>query len=303
MLSIDYVDALDIHARTAKHVARPGGWSEVIGGGVAISQSSKGGEIVGSAGIQSLQMIVERGETYFVSPTMTEVIFEAARALPGNWSFHEAVIPSDAGLCIHPFGPRTEPNISRRSFTAFGWRRATSSGFFLAAFYEEFPYRRLLPGRTIFWKYGVTIDEAVETSVQTQFQTLPQSVTEDEFRRLERLRMNFCACVMQWMNDKIIVTRTRSVPRAAARRAAQSFIHEPVVNVVELRARQYETVEREGDVQHRDYAVRWIVRGHWRNQWYPSLGRHQPKWITPYVKGPEDKPLKTPRASVFAVVR
>lgn len=36
---------------------------------------------------------------------------------------------------------------------------------------------------------------------------------------------------------------------------------------------------------------RWIVRGHWRNQWYPSTQVHRPKYVPSYVKGPEDKPL------------
>ena len=29
----------------------------------------------------------------------------------------------------------------------------------------------------------------------------------------------------------------------------------------------------------------WIVRGHWRNQWYPKLNTHKPKWIDPFFKG------------------
>ncbi len=29
----------------------------------------------------------------------------------------------------------------------------------------------------------------------------------------------------------------------------------------------------------------WIVKGHWRNQWYASLDGHKPKWIDPYTKG------------------
>lgn len=29
----------------------------------------------------------------------------------------------------------------------------------------------------------------------------------------------------------------------------------------------------------------WIVRGHWRNQWYSKLDEHKPKWIDPYFKG------------------
>jgi len=29
----------------------------------------------------------------------------------------------------------------------------------------------------------------------------------------------------------------------------------------------------------------WWVRGHWRNQWYPSIQDNKRKWIRPYVKG------------------
>jgi hypothetical protein len=36
---------------------------------------------------------------------------------------------------------------------------------------------------------------------------------------------------------------------------------------------------------------RWVVRGHWRKQCYPSLHDHRPTWIAPYVKGPADAPL------------
>lgn len=40
-----------------------------------------------------------------------------------------------------------------------------------------------------------------------------------------------------------------------------------------------------------DYSHRWMVSGHWRNQWLPSRGTHRAQWIAPYVKGPDDKPL------------
>lgn len=40
-----------------------------------------------------------------------------------------------------------------------------------------------------------------------------------------------------------------------------------------------------------NWSHRWIVRPHWREQWYPKLGIHQPVWIEAYEKGPEDKPL------------
>lgn len=42
-----------------------------------------------------------------------------------------------------------------------------------------------------------------------------------------------------------------------------------------------------------DWSCRWMVRGHWRAQFYPSSNCHRPLWITPHVKGPATKPLKT----------
>lgn len=47
------------------------------------------------------------------------------------------------------------------------------------------------------------------------------------------------------------------------------------------------------DTEHtdREYTHRWIVSGHWRNQWYPSLDHHRLIWILPHIKGPDDKPL------------
>ncbi len=41
----------------------------------------------------------------------------------------------------------------------------------------------------------------------------------------------------------------------------------------------------------RNYSHRWVVRGHWRRQWYPSQERHIPIWITDHIAGPDDKPV------------
>jgi len=52
-----------------------------------------------------------------------------------------------------------------------------------------------------------------------------------------------------------------------------------------------------------DWSCRWIVDGHWRNQYHPSTGRHELTYINPFVKGPADKPLKVSSATVYAVNR
>lgn len=40
-----------------------------------------------------------------------------------------------------------------------------------------------------------------------------------------------------------------------------------------------------------EWSHRWLVRGHWRQQWYASEGVHRAIYINPHIKGPEDKPL------------
>lgn len=117
--------------------------------------------------------------------------------------------------------------------------------------------------------------------------------------------MRFIYCFIQFISQEILVNRKSYVRRATARRAKRSNLTiNPVVNVVQLRRKRYEhSADETYEPSDREYSHQWLVRGHWRNQWYPSLGIHQPKWIAPYVKGPEDKPFKPSAATVHAVVR
>lgn len=71
------------------------------------------------------------------------------------------------------------------------------------------------------------------------------------------------------------------------------------LNVITLRSsvREAVAVERGEGPQ---WKQRWLVRGHLRAQWYPSTKSHQVIWIAPYLKGPEDAPLKVP---VYRVAR
>lgn len=78
---------------------------------------------------------------------------------------------------------------------------------------------------------------------------------------------------------------TRQLRRRAARRG---HVLNPVT-IVRLPRRQYEHAQN-GE-SHVDWSHRWVVSGHWRKQWYAKQEVHRPKWIAPYVKGPDDKPL------------
>jgi hypothetical protein len=103
--------------------------------------------------------------------------------------------------------------------------------------------------------------------------------------------------------QRIALARSEPVGRHVRRRAerAKVTIPEDGVQVVTLRRERRSTAE-EGDVSEVDWTHQWIVDGHWRDQWYPSLEAHRPIWIAPYVKGPEDKPLVV-KDKVYRFVR
>ncbi len=71
--------------------------------------------------------------------------------------------------------------------------------------------------------------------------------------------------------NKLKASKKRSVP---SHRIHTVFVRQPKTS-------------REG-VSHSGHSksnMSWIVKGHWRNQWYASIEGHKPKWIDPYFKG------------------
>lgn len=103
------------------------------------------------------------------------------------------------------------------------------------------------------------------------------------------------------INQRILQASAHRADRVARRNVERAQMdHDPVIRVVELRRKEY---ERHDSDDHADveWSCRWIVRGHWHR--YRTIDGLQPRWVSPYVKGPPDAPLKKPRAEVFAVVR
>lgn len=88
-----------------------------------------------------------------------------------------------------------------------------------------------------------------------------------------------------------IASVSEHVPSRAESRRLQrgdpSVSHK--VRIVELRRRSYPDGS-DGESE-REYHHRWVVRGHWRNQWHPTVGAHRPIWIAPHIKGPDGAPI------------
>lgn len=82
-------------------------------------------------------------------------------------------------------------------------------------------------------------------------------------------------------------------PRATRRRAARDGFSDQPVQLVHLRRATRAGDAAEEQAASREWTCRWMVSGHWRQQWYPTREVHRPIWIAPHLKGPHDKPFKT----------
>jgi len=87
--------------------------------------------------------------------------------------------------------------------------------------------------------------------------------------------------------------------RASRKRYARQHPDGPerIITLITLRRKSVKKDDEEP--MKVEWSRRWIVRGHWRRQWYPSLKRHDWKYIYECIKGPEDKPLVITERRVF----
>jgi hypothetical protein len=112
----------------------------------------------------------------------------------------------------------------------------------------------------------------------------------------------YFAAAITFTQQHIFVHSRQPALRPTRKRAQKVMGHTPLVRVVKLR-RAANPAQHDTPGQPVEWSCRWVVSGHWREQYYPKTKEHRPLFVLPYVKGPQDKPLRPPRAKVFAVVR
>jgi len=96
------------------------------------------------------------------------------------------------------------------------------------------------------------------------------------------------------IQQKVPRVETQQADRHLRRRIERTAPKGPVPEVLVITLRresEHGAIEPETDPVPGRWSHRWIVGGFWRNQYHPSKHCHIRRWINPYVKGPEDKPL------------
>lgn len=209
--------------------------------------------------------LVRESSAYWVDAEMCAVLEHAAHYLPETYVLRAEHVP--AALGVVTFATPVSDGVDEWAYRVAFWHR-TPSGVIL---------------------YSLAADQARVAAIESW-----------EYGRVESFWLRHMSAFWLFIQQEIPRLDQIRARRQIARHALRDAPTLHVATLTTLRRREASVLEpRPTDV---DWSHRWLVSGHWRNQYFPSTGEHHPLWIAPYVKGPEGLPL-VPKERAFLVVR
>lgn len=261
---------------------------------------------------------------YWVSPEISSLIYSAAETLE-EWTIDESFFPTQDGFLWFARPLRIEAYGSDQLLHGFGWiitrgYRSPNQQTSVTLVAPEDVERLEREGREYenvlaysFYSSHAMSDHHVEptgvstTSFGVTLGQITKPGTGADFRVVDvdayRRKMQVFGTTLLFMAQSLFRTVAQRPDRPTRRRYIETYRGDvPDVRVIELRRVTYDKHASDYNERHVDWACQWMVRGHWRKQYYPSIKAHRPKWIMPHWKGPEDAPVRV-RKDMFAVTR
>ena len=289
------------------------------------------GPLSGTGNLVEYIDVLERGDTFFMDRHFCELVDKSRMSVPGDIKFETDWVLRPWGwmylaepFLTPPFRPseRNSEAVKRLSgmqfgIRAVGWRPievgtvvrendgttrlVRDKETWFACFYE-YGFR---PGFNA-WSYFAICDGDILSDRIERFEQLADRLQfgsgyQTDDRTFHEMRWVYAA--MHLMSQRL-ATRVRHATDRPTRKRIQRHRKQEApafVDVVTLRRLEQDR-ERDPKGKQIDWSWRWMVSGHWRNQWYPAGGVHKRTFIDSYVKGPPEKPLK-PTTKIYVATR
>jgi len=248
-----------------------------------------------------------RAALYWVSPHMTALTHAAAPGMP-PFRPGPGDLPAPYGLVYFaaPIAEADETPVAELAVFSDGTTKEIPGGRFqvTAATWGPWDYHGRWTGGTWFTFYTAGSDRPGAPPLRLDNECVVGAEHDgsgpDGYAEL----VSNSTGTLGWVHLILASFRLMATSRAAQvsmhgavrpvrRRAARAGVARPdePVRLVDVTARP-RAASDEPREDGRNYRVRWIVDGHWRNQWYPGSGVHRPRYIDAHVKGPEGAPLR-----------
>jgi hypothetical protein len=261
---------------------------------------------------QHFQITLWRGDTIYITADMLHVIMQAAEDLPEELEFDPKTLMSQYGFALFEEAILgKDANGETLSVTGIAWECNPVR--------PEFDIEGIEPGdlKMASIIYFLTDPHDLRDDVNERFKhqlgranmPLPPLTLSHVFPLLEGqgapdgslpgmglvtdIVKLFLA--MQILSRQTIGEPQRFRPDRAQRRRIQREYPEQPERLITLITLRRKSAKHNEEPQKIEWSRRWIVRGHWRKQYYPKTKTYDWKYIYEYVKGPEDKPLVTGR--------
>jgi hypothetical protein len=268
--------------RNSMQAVRPAGMSD-----------EQAAQLLGQAEVRRLQ----DAELFHVSGPMAELAVEASRSLP-SYRISSLDLPAPAGLiCFDRTlqvndrgvmlpGARGQVAICAASWDVIRPFFHTDTGVYDAlwiTFYSDTSKLDSVARLPI----ALTLENEMQVPIDVSTDLYDGDV-EKVNGYADAARTLFATWSLM-QQPHLTDTHSVNLPRFVKRQFTRANRIPPQVRVVTLRTAAGH--ESEGDGHGNGYFHQWIVRGHWRQQWYPGKQTHRPVWIAPHIKGPEGAPL------------
>lgn len=237
-------------------------------------------------------------EPFYWDVTTCELIQQTAPAMPDmTLRPEDLIVPAGFAWFATPLALTPYPEVARDlPMLGFAWRLAPNDGVLLLPLTPHPGRSSGAPAQVVMWRFEDGFAHLLENVREmadldaVKFEVAERLRGIGAHRRVEQMR--YVAACLVFMNQHILVTTAERAPRATRKRLAQDgWIHEPVIRVVQLRRAATTHQMRERNDEPVEWSCSWVVRGHWRQQWFPKRQVHRPVWIAPHIKGPEGAPL------------
>lgn len=260
-------------------------------------------------------------DTYCWFPEPLHAADVAAATLPVTTTLSRDLTESAAAWWhfMEPYPIRTSAAHDHIEALLWYWVKHTdgTEGVQFSVYVFDEPTGRPMPSTLFYWQDGHSLQQAMEKQAVAYKSAydVPDSALRVQragllgfdatIHVIERL-MRLWAAAAIWIQQRILTYSPGHIERHERKRMERGRFQHAVrdVQIIELRRRAYTSdTAADGTERAVDWQCRWIVRGHFREQWYPREDRHKTKFIEPYDKGPADKPLKVPQHTVYKVDR
>ena len=255
----------------------------------------------------------------------TRAVFEASKSIPYDTTFNKWNLdtPSvwwwfEEPIPIQTLEREGDELIGVRALS-FGWVDHNNSVALACSSWcddtSDSP-RTLTPSQTWCWNQNDTLQNLLVSAREGYLRLYgpgaifahKANIGVEKFMIATEVLSRFVLAGLAWIGQKILVDESGHIERHRRKdlnRRLNSNISD--VRIISLRktirAKTNEpvTIEESSKV---DWAGRWVVGGHFRNQ-ACGLNHSERKltWVSPYVKGPDDKPFLPSKRKVYKVAR